>query len=151
MLVMPSAADEPRETIRDDRREERHERDRHRHAVPDERPSRWLKVVVRGTERDERHARAENDVVGAQLSRGQARQSYEAQHADHEKRQVREHVPGIGDARHIARVGEGMIRRILRNRIEPERAGYRRDRDRQYPEMAPIRLRQGTSLRAGVT
>jgi hypothetical protein len=77
----------------------------------------------------------------SQLVRNQP-QDRESPRTDGEKRKIRQHVPRIRDAGQLARVGESMIRRILRHRIERECAHDCRDRNGDDPEKLSIRLPQ---------
>jgi hypothetical protein len=97
-------------------------------------------MIVRRTERDEHYSHAADDVMRTQLVRNQP-QGRESLRTDGEKWKIRQDIPRIRDAGDLARVGESMVRRILRNRIERESACDRRDRKGDDREKLSIRLR----------
>ena len=87
----------------DDIRQDRHERDRHRQAIPEQPGVVRIPVVVGRAEAGQEHAEEKH-------ARGQvAAEILQAHRADQDERQIGDHVPEIRDAEQRLLVGELVV------------------------------------------
>ncbi|MGY3266592.1 hypothetical protein ACVWZN_002665 [Lysobacter sp. HA35] len=111
--------------------EERHEGDRHRQSVRDQRRVRRRPVIRAGTEGHRGDADAQRDVARTRPINREVAHAHQPVHTDQQERQVREHVPEVRDARDRAGVGEVVVAGVLRNRAVQCERDDGRERDQQ--------------------
>ena len=108
--------------VRHDERQQRHENDRNREPVPDERRVRRRQMIVRGAESGQDHRRDQYVRCGT-LFRGDVHAAPERkpEQARREYCQVRDDIPGGGKTPWSrSGVGKRMVGRVLRQRTEDE-------------------------------